>query len=96
MHNSTPSATDVAFPIDRFVIGSSGVTTYVLRPYWQQHPELSPPLPGSSCVLIAIWRDGTMAGVPTGADAATLAKFYAAARMVAVLQSDGVCETREP
>lgn len=85
MENSTPTANDLAFPNVRHV-AAPGICVDLLTAYWQQHPELSPVLPGTPQVQIAMWRDGTMAGVPARADATMLAKLYTSARVVATLK----------
>lgn len=85
MSKLAPSADDLARPTIRYSAG--GVWIDMLRPYWQQHPELSPPVPGLPRVAIAKWRDGTLAAVPAGADALMLRKLYRGARVVAELEA---------
>lgn len=85
MSELTPSVDDLACPVVR--CSAEGAIVAMLRPYWQQHPDLSSPMPGAPCVSIALWRDGTLAAVPADADAAMLAKLYCGARVVAELQA---------
>ena len=88
MNRSAPSAHDLASPLVRHVI-APGVYVDVLRPYWRERPDLSPPMPGSLVSLrVAHWKDGTMSAVPAGANLGTLARFYTGARVVEALQSN--------
>lgn len=69
----TPSAADLAFPLDRYT--ANGVAVDLLKPYWQRHPHLQP-LPSDGGVSLAIWRDGTRALVPSDAGSDELARLY--------------------
>lgn len=74
----TPSATDLAHPMERYT--SQGVTVTVLRQYWRERPNMHPaPWPG---LCLAHWRDGTVGVVPADASGALLAHYYFGTRIV--------------
>lgn len=78
-----PSAEDLAFPVITYR-NEDGVTQEMLRPYWREHPEIfSIPIPATT-VVMATWLDGTVAGVPAGADAKALSMYYTASLIAAV------------
>lgn len=83
---STPSADDLACPIERLTY-SDGFSYERLRPYWQQHPGLSesPITFWGEPLNVAWWRDGVASGVPANADAKTLMNYYLTARIIAEL-----------
>lgn len=69
----TPSAADLAFPLDRYT--ANGVAVDLLKPYWQRNPRLHP-VPNDGGASLAIWRDGTRAPVPSDAGPDELARLY--------------------
>ena len=74
----TPTAQDLAHPLETYVWRDVTVTT--LREYWRRHPDILPcPLQG---VELARWKDGQLAIVPANAAPDVLATYYVATRML--------------
>lgn len=83
--NPTPTAADLAFPVQRFTDPTGAYAVDLLTPYWRERPELYPPPPIPNAPKIARWRDGTCCPVPANATPAMLASYYTAAKVAKIL-----------
>ena len=83
---STPTAADLAFPVQRFTDPTGECVVDMLTPYWRERPDLCPALPRPGAPRIARWRDGTCCPVPADATPATMAMYYGVAKIAEIIR----------